>query len=89
MIHAQTRSTAGPRPGDPIPDSVQTGYPLLQRHGSRLRRHGVEFHDLTLIFESFDGPVYVDFCHFGKPPNDLMARTIGRKIARGTAQNPP
>jgi hypothetical protein len=70
---------------DNIPGEVQRGYPLLQRQGRRLRAQGVEFHDLTGIFESLPERPYYDFCHFIKPANDVMAEQIGRIISAGRA----
>ena len=37
---------------------VVGGYPLLRQEGDELRKAGVRFHDLTMIFQDVEEPLY-------------------------------
>ena len=68
--------------------AVRQGYPLLLREGERLRRAGVDFHDLTRLFESISEPIYIDlFCHYNQQGNDLLAGALA-DIIRTAVEKP-
>ncbi|PIR50605.1 hypothetical protein COU78_05615 [Candidatus Peregrinibacteria bacterium CG10_big_fil_rev_8_21_14_0_10_49_24] len=43
-------------------DDVEMGYPLLRQAGKELREQGVQFYDMTLIFEHVNEQTYIDDC---------------------------
>jgi hypothetical protein len=58
---------------------VEVGYPYLRQKGNELRRAGVNFHDLTMIFSDNDNMLYADnCCHL----NEQGYRLIGSKIGQ-------
>jgi len=60
---------------------VRAGYPLLLNAAETLKRNGVEFHDLTMIFKNEPGTIYKDVhCHTNKKGRDMMADAIGRIV---------
>lgn len=61
---------------------VLEGYPRLRAAGTRLRaERGLEFVDLTTVFENVDETVYVDdCCHVNELGNARMAEEIARAI---------
>jgi len=62
--------------------AAEQGYPLLIAAGEGLERLGVPFRDLTRIFESERGTIYVDpCCHYNQRGNDMLAAEIGRFVA--------
>lgn len=71
--------------------AVVRGYPLLAQQGEDLRRAGVRFHDLTMMFREVQEPVYRDnCCHLTGAGYRLVARAIGERIARdGSASAAP
>lgn len=54
------------------------GYPILRQYGEDLRRGGVRFHDLSMVFEHVREPLYNDgCCHLNPAGYAMIARTIG------------
>jgi hypothetical protein len=41
---------------------IVRGYPILRSAGKELRKQGVDFHDLTNIFQTSEQPLYIDTC---------------------------
>ena len=71
--------------GGPYPTAVAGGYPRLEHQGEELRRAGVRFHDLTIIFKDVQDPVYRDnCCHLNGAGYAMVARAIGDSIGRET-----
>ncbi|MEM9291962.1 MAG: hypothetical protein AAGD01_09800 [Acidobacteriota bacterium] len=69
------------RPQHPYRDPVRLGYPLLRQRGEALRRSGVRFTDLSMLFETVDEPIYVDTCcHLNGFGNQLLARAVGEAV---------
>ncbi|MBT4864459.1 MAG: hypothetical protein HON53_04955, partial [Planctomycetaceae bacterium] len=66
--------------------AVTKGYPLLIQEGGDLPNHGVDFHDLTMLFAQTESAIYVDSCcHFNKSGNSMLADAIAEAIL---ARNP-
>ncbi len=63
-------------------EGVRSGYPLLRAAGEGLRRSGVAFVDLSMIFRDISEPVYFDACHFNEAGNAILAREIGAAVQR-------
>lgn len=61
----------------PYKPAVARGYPMLAEAGRELQRGGVNFTDLTMIFSTHDGLLYVDdCCHTNTEGADIVARRI-------------
>jgi hypothetical protein len=61
--------------------AVQTGYPILVNHGKQLKKEGVNFVDLTLMFKTEKRMVYNDkCCHFNELGYNLIAEKISTHI---------
>jgi hypothetical protein len=57
--------------------NVERGYPVLRKFGKKLNDAGVNFHDLTTLFENADASVYRDSCcHFNQFGVDAIAMAI-------------
>ncbi len=70
----------------PYRSGVVAGYPFLTEAGAGLLKHGVSFHDLTMIFADVHEPLYTDkCCHFNARGNRILAGEIARLIT--TARN--
>ncbi|MEM7051102.1 MAG: hypothetical protein AAF604_15640 [Acidobacteriota bacterium] len=70
-------------------EPAQTGYPLLQAEGARLRDDGIPFFDLTLAFRQVQEPLYIDSCcHFNQLGNEVLAREVARIIVEDLRKNP-
>jgi len=66
---------------------VNEGYPYLRREGIELNNQGVNFHDLTPIFNECRDTVYVDgCCHISEAANAILGAKIGEIILK--AQGP-
>jgi hypothetical protein len=64
--------------------AVEKGYSGLVTHGRALRRDGVNFVDLTMMFKDVREAIYEDTCcHVNKRGNDLIAARIAQAIAAG------
>ena len=56
-------------------------YPLMIEAGSRLRAEGVDFYDLTDIFQEIPETLYVDWCcHFNARGNEILAQHVAAAI---------
>lgn len=62
-------------------EPVQRGYPRLIKAGQELNKAGVEFVDLTNVFQDREITIYKDYCcHYNQFGNDILATEIGGKI---------
>jgi hypothetical protein len=65
-------------------NAVVGGYPVLRQQGEELRRAGVAFHDLTMVFENVQEPLYIDSCcHLNPAGYARIARVIGDTVRAG------
>lgn len=65
----------------PYRAGVERGYPLLIEAGRGLARSGVEFHDLTRIFEKVEEPLYFDgCCHVNARGSQILAGEMAARI---------
>jgi len=66
---------------DDYATAVENGYPLLIAEGRELRRTGVRFLDLTMLFAGMREPIYADrCCHYNQRGNDLLARAVAEAM---------
>lgn len=80
-LDAREQRIAWP-PGFAHRRAAEQGYPLLIAAGEGLKRLGVPFRDLTRIFESDTGRIYVDACcHYNQRGNDMLAAEIASFVA--------
>jgi hypothetical protein len=64
----------------------EQAYPILRQHGDELRKAGVRFHDLTMVFGEVAEPLYSDgCCHLNPTGYAMIARTIGERVRADTA----
>jgi hypothetical protein len=69
----------------PYRRGVELGYPKLLEAGIELKRDGVRFNELTMIFEGVSDDIYIDpCCHFNQQGNEIMARQIASTILSET-----
>jgi len=62
-------------------DAVLAGYPLLVQEGESLKKDGVHFFDLTMIFKNDNRTLYIDqCCHLNKLGYDLVAKEMAKQI---------
>ena len=61
-------------------DGVHTGYPMLRFAGEQLRAQGVNFVDVSMVFQNHPETLYFDSCHFGQEGNDILAEAIGAAL---------
>ena len=70
---------------DPNSGSIATyrdAYPQLQRLGAELRRHRINYHDLTQIFADNRETLYADdCCHFNARGYELLAESMVARLA--------
>jgi hypothetical protein len=60
---------------------IATAYPILRARGRDLRNQGVDFIDLTMLFEDEPRTVYSDTCcHFNRLGNQRIAEAIAQAI---------
>jgi hypothetical protein len=65
-------------PGSLFDRGIRRGYPRLRAAGEELSEAGVSFHDLTLLFQDVEEPLYVDTCcHLNQTGNDLLGAKVG------------
>lgn len=70
------------QPGIESDRAVRGGYPLLRRQGALLKREGVPFFDLGMVFRDTPESVYIDpCCHVNDLGNRIMANEIAATIA--------
>lgn len=61
--------------------AVELGYPALRAAGERLVEDGVDFRDLSFVFDGVDETLYTDVCcHFNAEGNRLMAAEIAAAV---------
>ncbi len=64
--------------GHPYRKGAEMGYPFLVRNGKELRQQGVNYYDLTMLFEETSEPMYRDdCCHLNTRGYDSVASEIG------------
>lgn len=62
-------------------EAVKFGYPLMIAEGPKLRRQGVNFHDLTQLFADQTDTIYCDrYCHYNAKGNELLAAAVARLL---------
>ena len=65
----------------PYKRGVGPGYPRLIEAGEELRRRGISFHDLTMLFANNDETLYIDTCcHLNERGYGMIAEAIGKVI---------
>jgi endonuclease IV len=65
----------------PYKHAVARGYPILAQAGRELQSAGVNFTDLTMIYSTHEGLLYVDdCCHTNTEGADIVARRIYETI---------
>ena len=65
-------------------NSVKVGYPLLRDRGKLLRKQGIAFFDLTMVFENDAEILYVDnCCHLNASGYNKTAEEMVRRIQNG------
>jgi hypothetical protein len=63
---------------------AESGYALLRAEGARLVDLGVEFHDLSRIYDGVSEPLYIDdCCHVNARGNAIMGEAVGKAIVAG------
>jgi hypothetical protein len=68
-------------PNSKAAEPVQMGYPELIKTGRELNKAGIEFVDLTRVFQNKETTIYKDYCcHYNQFGNDILATEIGKKI---------
>ena len=68
----------------PMGVAAREGYPYLRSAGAELRKEGEEFFDLTGLFRSVEGDIYIDpCCHVNSRGNAMLAAAIAGKIVEG------
>ena len=61
---------------------VLNGYPMLVQKGEELKKRGVRFFDLTMIFNKDSDHLYNDnCCHFNSLGNQKVGSKIGELIS--------
>jgi hypothetical protein len=72
-------------PGVAETKRIATAYPILRARGISLRNQGVDFFDLTMLFETEQRTVYSDTCcHLNQLGNDQLAGAIAQTVADHT-----
>lgn len=72
-------------PGHAWPQAAQAGYARLIETGEDLAAEGIDFHDMTQVFQAVEGDIYVDnCCHFSFVGNQILARALAPIIAEAT-----
>lgn len=63
--------------------AVEKGYPLLRQAGKDLIAEGVEFHDLTQLFQETAETTYRDeCCHLNETGNAILAKRVAEALIR-------
>jgi hypothetical protein len=69
------------RSDQPYRVAVEEGYPLLIAAGEELRRTGVEFADLSLVYADSEETIFVDdCCHMNRRGNEILADRIADAV---------
>ena len=62
--------------------SAKRGYRYLVEKGNQIKKDGISFYDLTMVFKNIKDPLYIDnCCHFSIEGNIIFARRIAQVIA--------
>ena len=70
-------------------EGVALGYPKLRAREPELRSAGVDFTDMSGVFQDVEETVYSDnCCHLNKRGAELLARAIAERIAESREQEP-
>lgn len=69
---------------------VDSGYPKLRQTGAKLAEDGVEFHDLTLVFDGLAETIYDDgCCHVNPKGSKIIAQAmVAAVVAPGMTKAP-
>lgn len=71
------------RPDHPWGQQARRGWKFLAAAGAQLRKRGVAFYDLTMIFQKRHETLYLDdCCHFGRLGNEILAANLARILER-------
>jgi hypothetical protein len=63
--------------------AAEQGYPILIEEGNELQKSGLNFFDLTMMFENETRMVYKDdCCHFNELGNKLLAKRMAAEIKK-------
>ena len=66
---------------DLMAKAVPAVYPLLIKRGAELQAAGVEFYDLTMMFQTEEQPRYIDTCcHLNEAGSSELAGEMGRLL---------
>jgi hypothetical protein len=66
---------------EPFARAIRNGYPLAMQRAATLRAEGIEFLDLTQLFATESGEIYIDYCcHFNQRGNDLLAVRVAEAL---------
>lgn len=81
-LNAKELATAW-APNRPWSRAATTGYPFLRTSGKELTRNGVDFHDLTTIFQDHQETIYIDVCcHLNDRGYQILGSEIGKLVGR-------
>ncbi len=70
-------------PQRPWSRAATSGYSFLQSAGRGLVADGVDFHDLSLIFQNHQETIYRDVCcHYNQRGYEILGREIGRAVGQ-------
>ncbi len=70
---------------DQVARNLRSGYAHLRQRGQQLRNHGVEFHDLTMVFADYDKTLYRDSCcHLNARGNEILAAAVAELLDGAT-----
>ena len=70
-------------PQRPWSRAATSGYSFLQSAGQELVADGVDFHDLSLIFQSHQETIYSDICcHYNERGYKILGRMIGKLVGQ-------
>lgn len=70
-------------PQRPWSRAATSGYSFLQSAGRGLVADGVDFHDLSLIFQNHQETIYRDVCcHYNQRGYEILGREIGRVVGQ-------
>lgn len=73
----------------PYRELVERGYPYLKSAGEGLVEKGVSFHDLTMIFQDHEEPLYSDTCcHVNEAGYQILGRTMGQMVRSFVQETP-
>lgn len=69
-------------------EPIETGYPIMQKQISQIRKAGVSFTDLSMAFQNVRETIYEDdCCHFNNQGNVMLAEAVGKFILSAYHEN--